>query len=175
MNFIIEGLDRLGKSTLIENIQQDLGLYTVVHCGKPKKLKCLDNSLEKYQVEVFLNMFQLLTNSFRLIYDRGHLGELVYAPLYRGYSGEYVFKIEEVFPLSDTRLILLTEDFSRSKHFVDDGLSFDVTKRREEQERFIKAYHMSTLKDKRIVNVTADDGNFRDQMDILREVLCDVQ
>ena len=36
--------------------------------------------------------------------------------------------------LPDTRLILLTEDFSVSKHFVDDGESFDITKREKEQE-----------------------------------------
>ena len=30
-----------------------------------------------------------------LIFNRSHLGETVYSPLYRGYSGDYVFDIEK--------------------------------------------------------------------------------
>jgi hypothetical protein len=41
---IIEGLDRLGKSTLIKNIQHRFGFYQVIHFGKPE-------ILDKYRVE----------------------------------------------------------------------------------------------------------------------------
>ena len=36
---LVEGLDRLGKSTLVESIQQELGYFQVIHFGKPKHLK----------------------------------------------------------------------------------------------------------------------------------------
>jgi hypothetical protein len=36
--YIIEGLDRLGKSTLIKNIQHRFGFYQVIHFGKPEIL-----------------------------------------------------------------------------------------------------------------------------------------
>lgn len=171
MNYLIDGIDRLGKSTLIENIQQECGYYSVVHLGKPKALKVYGGNLERYQLMLFHDMFRQLSSRDRMIFDRTHLGEMVYAPMYRGYHGNYVFDLEKNVDLNHTRLILLTEDFSKSKHFSDDGLSFDITKRKEEQERFTDAYYMSSIKDKLIVNVTADDGNYRSKQDILADVL----
>ena len=45
------------------------------------------------------DMFKLMINSkdkdINLIFNRSHLGETVYSPLYRGYSGDYIFDIEK--------------------------------------------------------------------------------
>ena len=37
--YAIEGLDRLGKSSLIEDIINQQGFYQVIHFGKPKVLQ----------------------------------------------------------------------------------------------------------------------------------------
>lgn len=187
--FAIEGLDRLGKSTLIEGIKNQLGFYQVIHFSKPEKLDWYTNecTIDKvsgipatstpqflYQLESFKNSMILAKSGARLIYDRWHLGEAVYAPLYRGYPGDYVFGLEqrmEMGAVNDIRLILLTEDFNRSKHFVSDGESFDDTKRRDEQELFIKAFNKSIIKDKRIICVTDLNGNYRNKNEILKEAL----
>ena len=44
-------------------------------------------------------MFRLLSGApnANIICNRAHLGECVYAPIYRGYWGEYVFDIENKF------------------------------------------------------------------------------
>lgn len=185
--YIIEGLDRLGKSTLIENIQRECGFYQTVHMSKPKKLPfyekqskpdlasgAIENqSLWLYQRDSFITMFNLIHSDAHLIFDRAHLGESVYAPLYRGYSGDYVFDLERAMNVSDAegvRLILLVEDFKTSKHFVDDGESFDITKREQEQQMFLKAISRSRFKDKKIICVTdTTTGQFRSQMDIFKE------
>lgn len=177
--YIIEGLDRLGKSTLIENIQQKFGFYQVIHYQKPK---ILDRYVEDmpgkeawtYQTESFVSMFQLIESCSRLILDRAHLGECVYAPMYRKYDGDYVFDLEKSFGMEledDVRLILLTEDFDRSKHFVDDGLSLgSADKRAHEQRLFIDAFNKSIFPDKKIICVTDPiTGKFRSQEDILKE------
>jgi thymidylate kinase len=190
--YIIEGLDRLGKSTLISNLRNKLGNYTVVHYGKPEKLAAYRNAtggtgsplslqekvrnadLLAYQQESFRSAMLMARSGACLIYDRAWLGEAVYAPLYRGYSGDYVFDYElrhHMDVQSMVKLVLLTEDFDRSRHFVDDGESFDVSKRREEQELFRRAFSMSHLPTKIEVCVTAANGKFRDQYDILDEVL----
>jgi thymidylate kinase len=190
--FAIEGLDRLGKSTLIEGIKNTLGFYQVVHFSKPEKLTRYSSLQEStyddiddplgvladpmyiYQRESFLNSFILATSGGRLIYDRWHLGEAVYAPLYRKYEGDYVFNLEKHFELqmlNRVRLILLTEDFSKSNHFVSDGESFDDSKRATEQALFEGAFAKSCIKDKRIICVTAGDGGFRSKEDILKEAL----
>lgn len=180
-SFIIEGIDRLGKSTLIEGIQNRLGYFQVIHYQKPKRLKCYrdvseSDALQMYQRSAFSAMFQILGSGAPIILDRAHLGEMVYAPIYRGYSGSYVLDLERSCcanaTLGHVRMILLTENFDISAHFVDDGESFDVLKRRQEQDLFIDAFNKSVITDKRIICVTdPKTGNFRNKEDILQEAL----
>ena len=187
--FLIEGLDRTGKDSLIAGIKNKRGFHQVLHFSKPEKLDLYaywpyetpgdggtnPRALEDYQSDSFRNMFNMLREpNSKIICNRAHLGECVYAPLYRGYDGDYVFDLEDWYDAStlpDTRLILLTEDFSVSKHFVDDGESFDITKREKEQELFLAAFEKSSIADKRIVSVTAKAGNFRSRGEILNDVL----
>jgi len=193
--YAVEGLDRLGKSTLIEGIQRKLGFFQVIHFGKPKRLdaykgsimpeyigydevRC-DPQLFNYQQASFRNSMKLSQSGARIIFDRWHLGEAVYSPLYRGYSGNYVFDLEKRLNLNHTnfvRLILLVEDFSCSQHFVSDGDSFDDGQRENEQLLFISAFDKSIIMDKRIICVTDPaTGLFRDADDILKEALHDRQ
>ena len=182
-NYLIEGLDRLGKSTLIEGIQHQEGFHTVIHYQKPKRLDHYveiaeedgngENPLRMYQHDGFVAMFEMLDLSVPVIFDRAHLGECVYAPMYRGYSGNYVFDLEDNYGVDEmqhVRLILLVEDFTKSKHFVDDGLSLGASdKRQAEQDLFLEAFYKSSFPDKKIICVTAEDGSFRSKEDILAE------
>src|SRR5271163_4564579 len=171
MVYGIEGLDRLGKSTLIQGIQDALGYYQVIHFAKPQKLKVYEPSDDgygcpegvpeaslaayRYQRESFRNSMIIARSGARVIFDRWHIGEVVYSPMYRGYSGDYVFKQEEIYELGscDIRLILLVENIGVSKHFVDDGNSLGpVRNREEEQQKFIDAVVKSDIRDKRIIN-----------------------
>ena len=184
----IEGLDRLGKSALIEGIRQRQGYYEVIHFGKPQKLNAYIGALSPfgmiipatrypdyvYQRESFINSMLMAKSGARIIFDRWHLGEAVYSPMYRAYSGDYVFALEKALNLQDVgeiRLILLTENFDISRHFESDGNSFDDKKRREEQALFIEAFNKSVIRDKKIICVTAADGSFRPKEEILDEAL----
>lgn len=190
--YAIEGLDRLGKSTLIEGIRNWLGYFEVIHFSKPQKLDIYEGLSESpfgfdgvtdknkaqffYQAESFRNSMLLAKSGARIIFDRWHLGEVVYSPMYRGYSGDYVFAQELISKMSEAnnvRLILLTEDFDRSQHFVDDGESLGShTKRAEEQERFITAFERSAIMNKKIICVTDPiTGKFRSRESILQEAL----
>jgi thymidylate kinase len=189
--YIIEGLDRLGKSTLIDGIMQAGGFYQVIHYEKPKLLHTyLQNHLEnyprsdeasakrqalfRYQRDSFYAMFDILSSAARVILDRAHLGECVYAPMYRKYSGDYIFRLEHEFDMDeydDIRMILLTENFNMSNHFIEDGGSFDPTKRAEEQALFVQAFEKSIMRDKKIICVTGEDGKFRPASDILKEAI----
>jgi len=186
--FLIDGLDRLGKSSLIQGIRDDLGYFEIIHFSKPQTLKVYDelstnegefNKLQsyyRYQYHSFKNMMKLLNSDAQIIFDRTHLGENVYSPMYRSYSGEYVFELEKQYTvdcLYDVRLILLVEDFSTSKHFVDDGQSLGPPeKRQEEQNRFLSAFNNSIIKDKRIICVTdLATGKFKPKHIIKEEAL----
>lgn len=186
--FLLEGIDHLGKSSLAQNIQKRLGFHQVIHLGRPLvseaygDLGPVSDMLLEYQKHCFAQMFEMITSAeraekfgYNLIFDRAHLGECVYAPMYRHYSGDYVFDMELEYGLHGllpVKLILLTEDFSCSKHFVDDGLSFDPTKREREQQLFVEAFNKTNIKNKRIVCVTdKSTGMFRSFDEITEEVL----
>lgn len=195
--FGIEGLDRLGKSTLIEGIRNQLGYYEVIHFSKPQKLDAYRGASTvhfdthelvpshvpaehvqafHYQRESFRNSMLLVKSGARIIFDRWHLGEAVYSPMYRGYGGDYVFSFERRHALdtvSSLRLILLTEDFDIARHFVDDGQSLGtIDQREEEQRRFIDAFNRSIIRDKRIICVTdPGTGGFKPKGQLLAEAL----
>jgi thymidylate kinase len=181
--FLIEGIDRVGKDTLIREIQERLGYHLVLHYTKPIPLAFYQSvtgppASRQYQEASFRTMFHLLRQSPEapIICNRSHVGEYVYAPLYRNYSGAYVFDVEQLCEVSSIpriRLLLLTEDFEHGRHFRDDGLSLgSESQRHKEQDLFLEAFARSTILDKRVVCVTdTATGNFRAAADILDEAL----
>lgn len=190
--FLIEGLDRLGKDTLINGIQHVRGYHQVLHFSKPVVLEAYTagedsdpvqgrkEALYRYQSASFRTMFSLLRDASysHIICNRAHLGECVYAPLYRDYSGDYVFDLERNFGMEtnrNVRLILLWEDFEIAKHFVDDGESLGAIENREkEQELFMAAFEDSCIPDKRLICVTDQAlGGFKLRQNILAEALED--
>lgn len=179
--FLIDGIDRLGKSTLINNIMNELGYHQVIHFDKPVSLakynkpdylyhRKVNEDLQEYQFECNINMFKMIHgNSAKIIFDRTHLGEMVYASKYRGYDGKYIYDIEKNHDTSDSRLILLiTTDFSFQK---DDGESFDWSERVNEQQDFINAFLKSNIKDKVIIDVNNGRGGYKKESQILAEAL----
>lgn len=201
--FLIDGIDRLGKSTLIANIQKEMGYHLVIHYDKPQVLPCYlwdadmikrsegsdtdyDESYRNLSIENLARrlyqeaanecMFNLMKTDVPIIFDRTHLGELVYAPLYRKYSGEYVYEMEQDFIQSKpythqdvTRLILLTS--SNTEMLEDDGLSFDPTKKNEEQQLFINAFNRSNLVNKVIVDVHNGNGEYKSFEQVYNEAM----
>jgi hypothetical protein len=195
-SIIIEGIDRLGKNTLITGIQNQLGFFQDVHYQKPELLdvylkqaraslflpddmvspKIKSTAQKYYQVASFTNMFRLLSSEVRFIMNRAHLGEFVYAPRYRDYSGDYIFELERNMTTFDpanfsnsTLLVLLhTSSFDFIK---DDGLSLDFTKKEEEQMDFIRAFEKSKIKHKLMLDVNDSRGNFVPAEKLLKVVL----
>lgn len=170
-NIIVEGLDRLGKSTLIDGLEHKLGHFTKLHYGKPPVLKHYElvsgvSAKEAYQRVSFHQMFDVLESNARIMLDRAHLGEAVYAKRYRGYDGSYVFDYESIkrtTALSNTLLVLMVNhDQALERSLVDDGDSFDWTKRAEEQDDFIAAFNRSRFRSKMILSV-GKQGQFIDK------------
>ena len=202
--FLIDGIDRLGKSSLIRRILDVYGYHLVVHYDKPQVLEntlleaddiktappeelspeyqiLQANTVENiarrlYQEQANFGMFELMKSDAPIIFDRTHLGEMVYAPLYRKYDGSYVYEMEQDLIESkpytyggDIRLILLTS--SNTDMLADDGLSFDPTKKLEEQNLFIDAFNRSKLVNKVIVDVHNGQGGYRTYNDIFNEAM----
>ena len=155
LHLVLEGVDNTGKSTLIKQFIDRFGPRPVIHYTKPEKTSVFSghpDPLQEYQYQSFVNGLHLLQqNNCPIVFDRFHLGEVVYSPRYRGYDGSYVFDLEGLIDTSYTKLVLLTT--SNWTIIEDDGLSFDFSKKEEEQNDFIEAFHKSRFANKQIVDI----------------------
>lgn len=182
--YLIEGIDRLGKSTLVDGIMNAEGYNLVIHYDKPLDLEYYNDNTnwfpgdntpandrkKQYMTDLNHVMFQMIQNlNAPIIFDRAHLGETVYAPLYRKYDGDYVFDIENSYQTESARLILLIS--SNLEMITDDGLSFDPANKLIEQQRFLRAFSLSQIKDKIIIDVHNGKGGFKSKVQILDEAL----
>ena len=159
---IIEGTDNTGKDTqqnlIIEKVN-NLVFQKLHYSSLPFK-----DDKEKhisYSRKMYDDMFQLMMMSkdkdINIIFNRSHLGETVYSPLYRGYSGDYVLDIEKKYTKAlreDLYLITLTNN----PHTIlkrDDGKSFygNEEEVKAEVDGFKRAHRLSTIKNKLHIDV----------------------
>ena len=159
---IIEGTDNVGKDTQQNLIIEKMNDY-VFHKFHYSSLPFKDDKEmhATYSKKMYDDMFKVMMNckdkDINFIFNRSHLGETVYSPLYRGYSGDYVFDIEKKFTKAlreDLYLITLTND----PHTIlkrDDGKSFygNEEEVKAEVDGFRRAHRLSTIKNKLHVNV----------------------
>lgn len=189
---IIEGGDRLGKSTLIGKLAEHFNYDNVVirHFGKPPKVfpesvdplsfqaECFDR--EGYLVENLLQMENDEYNYYEniVIWNRAHLGEWVYGQMFRGIDPDRIQNMlenfEERFLMYDdlkVYLILLTAD-PEFFHSKEDGHSFSksIDQKTRELNLFDEAFHNSSI-DKKIRIKVDNNGSFRGKDEILNDVL----
>lgn len=166
---IVEGPDNVGKSTLINNLNNYYNKLTMhnLHYSNVKQ----DNISEviKYNKKLYNEMFELMTFELKndktgLIFDRSHLGEIVYGNIYRGYSGDYVLDIEKKFnhilDVFENLFLITLVDEPENLISREDGLSFSVEldKKQRELELFDLAHISSTIKNKLIINIKNKDA-----------------
>ena len=165
MNIIIEGCDAMGKGTQIANIEKEFeNRNKAVHIIHYSNIKLDSNEKIKLASQIrYREMFRLMGNCPKenvLIFDRAHLGETVYSPMYRNYSGDFVFDYEKDYANHNnpvTKMIVFTDNaekvIERDKA-RGDGLSFslDIDKKKQELAAFERAYDMSCL-DKKLIKL----------------------
>lgn len=165
MNVIFESTDAMGKDTQIAFVEKEFEKRgKAVHIIHYSNIKLDTNEDIKKASELrYREMFNILNRSDDLnifVLNRAHLGEAIYSPIYRNYSGDFVFDFEKDFVSKDhqpTKLIVFTDDaekcLERDKK-RNDGKSFslDLEKRKQEIEAFERAYNMSVL-DKKLIHL----------------------
>lgn len=120
------GADCSGKSTMCDKVTKiTKGIYT--HFDKPKDLE--DGKKQYYD---FLNN---VDPNKTYICDRFHDGEWVYAPLYRGYTGDYLAEFENEIRKKDTYLLV----------YVTAQLYTLLNRARKRGEDFVKEEDFSTV------------------------------
>jgi len=151
-HLVLEGCDRSGKDTLIKNLTNRFSNVVIRHFRSPKgesNLQKKEYQIMSFEIE-YLILQDLKLMEFDLcIWNRSHIGEGVYAPLYRDSNADWVFQQEQLYltDINDTYLLLLTA----SPEFLstrDDGKSFSSTveAREKELELFRESCKKSSIK-----------------------------
>lgn len=179
MIYAIEGMDNCLKDTLIYELRSILPPETqVLKFSNPPKGVHARN----YQMKHFQDMFDLMgstlsENKRHLILNRSHLGEFVYAPIYRKYEADWIFDMENAFLTKANHseqcfLLLLYDSNNQKLKLREDGKSFselDDAKMDNERERFLQAFDKSHFKYKRkfdLAHYVRPNMGFEKEIDI---------
>jgi thymidylate kinase len=120
MIVIVEGIDRVGKTTLCNKLKSDLGFKIL----KDEVFKP-EHFTEEIIAEKFLttvNMLKLLNKDIDIVIDRFYLSEAVYGLMERKYDSKYLKKIELELLKLDAIIILVNPtdiEESSKKHGKD--------------------------------------------------------
>ena len=114
------------------------------------KEKHIMHSTKLYD-DMFKSISALSKYNINVIFNRSHLSESVYAPLYRSYNGDYVFDIEKKYKNLLDKVYLIT---MINKPETSDNTE-DIT---AEIDGFVRAHHKSLIKNKLLL----DTKNMKD-------------
>lgn len=156
---IVEGCDRTGKDTLIQNLCKSSENYAVRHFGFPKGNN--DFEKRKFQYDFFQKEYLFMqefkkyqiTDNDLLIWNRSPLGELIFGDLYRDTKpNEWVMRMETDFSFDIDPSVYLLLLWAPAEFLCkrDDGLSFsaEIDKKKEEIARFKSAFKQSKIMNK---------------------------
>lgn len=178
MLILIEGLERCGKTTMVNHLRSKIKNPKLIvnHCAKPPKGLTPQETREwsqRYYFELLFKFDQLSNEGWDIIMDRAHIGEYVYGHMYRGNlpDDDFMFFTERFINISNTYLILITDD-PKSVHSRDDGMSLSSTPDtiEFERKRFVDGYNKSRILNKRHIDWTRDNmfgkDNFKDAFEV---------
>lgn len=160
MIVVVEGIDRVGKTTLCKRIESELGfIYFKDLSGinipfvTTGMLKTVAYNKMTTAIE-FLKLFGG-KNEPHIVIDRFHLTELVYGKLKRGYFNRACYIADEVLSELFTTLIFIFADsnqcvLSNSEH------KFDLD---DYNNGFVEFYTKSKIDDKLLIS-SRDDYDF---------------
>lgn len=107
---IVEGIDRVGKTTLVNKIVEEYG-YKIFKAELPELINGYD---EIIKMKAILSILKLLEND-KIIFDRFHFTEYVYGALERDYLNLDVISIDqELAKLNSLFIYMKPTDINKS-------------------------------------------------------------
>lgn len=179
MVVLFDGIDNTGKTTQIQKLVSYLANKNMIStvCKYSKFDKLDKKKEEKFYKRFYKDYFDKVSNwpdkivpdpayiaednihyiqDNNLILDRGHISEAVYAPMYRSYSGDYIWDLEKCLENKhNTYLIVLVNSVEKAVE-REDGLSLsngDADKISIEISKFVEAYKKSCIPNKVIIDI----------------------
>jgi thymidylate kinase len=159
MIILITGPDRCGKDTLVREIRQRFNsvvFHQLHYLPIPKMSLSEQKAYEETMNNEYFQMINFYSeNNINVIFNRCHIDSLVYAPIYRGYSNEYILGYEKKIKSKDIFLITLIDEAKKIAH-REDGQSQnkgDFGKIQQELNFHKKYNEASFIKKKLIVDM----------------------
>ena len=165
MIVIIEGMDRCGKSTLVDSLRKhvmtDPGTFVHHSVSPPKDVK----DPNKWELDNYRSLIEFASDANAsgrsVLFDRFHLGAYVYGVKYRGQSENIISEIEEGFPSFTKEAILITlVDYPSAIVERDDNDSIESSEAdfQESYDAFVRAFTDSKIEKKIMLNITEIGG-----------------
>lgn len=173
--FIIEGPDRCGKGTIIENLIRYTNAqnYLILHSGKPNTKNLSAQEIKDNQYNYNYNQIKLIKENYQnydlIIFDRSYIGEYVYGNLYRNmnYIPEDMQEFENssyINWLNKTHncslQLILVSDSPENRLSREDGNSlsgFKLGVMKSEELLFKEYFEASTIENKFYLDWTKED------------------
>jgi len=96
MNLIFEGCDCTGKTTLINSVVKNSDKsFKIFHFQRPPD-NMAASQVREFQRQMFFLHSNYLIHDADIIFDRYHIGELIYGKLYREYDIDYIDELEKL-------------------------------------------------------------------------------
>lgn len=181
MILIIEGMDRCGKSTLIEQLRKQYFTdprILIHHSSSPPKVENPNEwEIQHYKSLLDTSYYLNYAEDFNVIFDRFHLGAIVYGKKYRNADPDDIYAIENMLIRKDDEIaMLLLTDHTPAILERDDyqslessGFEFDETR-----EAFEEAFARSIIPNKLHINVS-ENGGFKNTYPTVTKFLDEVQ
>ena len=165
MVILCDGLDRVGKDTLVDYIRSlvKTPYVTIRHEGKPPKgVDAYQWSISHYEY-YFSQLAECDWLDETIISNRTHIGEYCYGNLYRGYNPDFIWELEDEFLGESTEDVYLIVLVDSAKNIMSrtDGLSIeqDELEYTRSRDKFITAFGISKIKNKILIDLDIGSGS----------------
>ena len=146
MVIIVEGIDRVGKTTLCRELEKATGMKRFRDDFRYYDKKYLNKDINTEKINTLLN---LIEEGFveNVILDRYHFTEYIYGMLNRKYTNMSMVDIDERIGKMQNVVIILVVPVDIEKSSLEHGSSLEI-----HNKMFCKMYEISSIKKKIKVN-----------------------
>jgi thymidylate kinase len=157
---IIEGPDRVGKTTQIKRLMSFLAGSKPMEWLHYTSIKGLtpEQQTELFKI-TFDHMFKLIEKQDAIWFlDRSHLGERVYGNIYRpGIDISYIWDLEKKYHIADREdvflIVLYDSSFKNLERDDGDSYSTELQMCKKEVENFKAAYYGTSIRKKILLDI----------------------
>lgn len=139
MIIIVEGIDRVGKTTLCKRLKEEIGIAVLKDFTMNGKLK---KKIVNEKMLTTLNVLDAFLDQ-DIVIDRFHLSEAVYGKLDRGYKNKFVRDIDERLSQMKACLILVRPENEEWLRKAEEEHGSDLEKH---AKMFEKWYEKSAIR-----------------------------